>query len=116
MPILDKNDDNLSELAPGVGRRRLVDGELGAQALSVADLTLTPESRVPNHTHPTEEAMVILEGELEAVLGDATVNVTAGQTVLAPAGVRHGFVNHSGAPARLMAIFPTKTMERALVD
>ncbi|MDP7226954.1 MAG: cupin domain-containing protein, partial [SAR202 cluster bacterium] len=63
-----------------------------------------------------EEAMVILEGEIDAILGHDTVTVSAGQTVLAPAGVRHGFVNRSGAPARIMAIFPTADMERTLVD
>ena len=39
-----------------------------------------------------------------------------GQTVLAPAGVIHGFVNRSGAPARLLAIFPTANVERIYVD
>jgi mannose-6-phosphate isomerase-like protein (cupin superfamily) len=82
----------------------------------VADLTMGPESSVPTHIHPTEEAMVILEGELDAVLGDEIVPVTAGQTVLAPPGVKHGFVNKSGAPARLMAIFPTARPERTYVD
>ena len=94
----------------------MVDGERGALSLSVADLVLTPDSRVPNHVHPTEEAMVILEGHLEAVLGDQVVTVTTGQTVLAPAGVKHGFVNRSESPARLMAIFPTSRVERTLVD
>ena len=116
MPILDRDDSLREELAPGVGRWRLVDGELGAEALSIADLTLAANSTVQNHIHPTEEAMVILDGELDAVLGDDTITVTKGQTVLAPAGVRHGFVNRSGNSARLMAIFPTPKMERTPVD
>ena len=116
MSILDVDSSYLSELYPGVRRQGLVDGERGALSLSVADLVLTPESRVATHVHPTEEAMVILEGQLEAVLGDQVVTVTSGQTVLAPAGVKHGFVNRSEAPARLMAIFPTSKVERTLVD
>ena len=43
---------------------------------------------------------VALDGELEAVLGDEVVTVKEGQTVLAPPGVKHGFVNRSGASAR----------------
>ena len=116
MPVLDKNETHMVESAPGVARWLLVASERGAQSLTVADLTLAPESRVPTHMHPTEEAMVILEGELEAVLGDAVTTVSAGQTVLAPAGVKHGFVNRSGSNARLMAIFPTADMERIPVD
>ena len=116
MPILDRDDDAREQLSEGVDRWSLVDGGLGAESLSVGDVMLSPGGIVPNHIHPTEEAMVILEGDLEAVLGGDVVNVKAGQVVLAPPGVRHGFVNKSGAPARVMAIFPTAHMERTLVD
>ena len=116
MPILETNEANMVEISPGVERWQLVSSEHGAQSLTVADLTLAPESKVPTHMHPTEEAMVILEGELEAILGDAVTTVRAGQTVLAPARVKHGFVNRSGSDARLMAIFPTADMERIPVD
>ena len=116
MPIFDKDDVANEELSPGTERWTLVDGARGAQSLSVADLSLAPGSKVPTHFHPTEEAMLIIEGELEAVLGDEVVTVKPGQTVLAPAGVIHGFVNRSGAPARLLAIFPTANVERIYVD
>ena len=116
MPILDKNDVIKEELSPGVDRWSLVDGSTGAQSLSVGDVSLAPGGRVPIHIHPTEEAMVILEGALEAVLGDDSLTVKVGQTILAPAGVKHGFVNRSGDTARIMAIFPTARMERTLVD
>ena len=116
MPIIDKNDANMVELSPGTNRWSLVDGTNGADSLTVADLTLAPGGTVATHIHPTEEAMVILDGELEAVLGDEVVTVKEGQTVLAPPGVKHGFVNRSGASARIMAIFPTSKMERTLVD
>ena len=59
---------------------------------------------------------MILDGELDAVLGDEVTMVTPGKTVLAPAGVRHGFVNRSGASVRLFGIFPTGKVERTLVD
>lgn len=116
MPILDRSDVQAEELYPGTNRWAIVDGTKGAESLSVGDLTLAPGARVANHIHPTEEAMVILDGELEAVLGDEVVSVKAGQTVLAPPGVKHGFVNRSDGAARLMAIFPTNTIERTIVD
>ncbi len=116
MPILDRNDANMVELYPGTNRWPVVDGTNGAESLSVADLTLAPGAAVSNHIHPTEEAMVILDGELEAVLGDEVVTVKEGQTVFAPPGVKHGFVNRSGASARIMAIFPTSSVERTLAD
>ena len=116
MPILKMTDSDRDNLGPGADRWTLVDGERGADSLSVGDLHLAPDATVRTHTHPTEEAMVILEGELDAILGDEVVKVTAGDTVLAPIGVKHGFLNRSGKPARLMAIFPTATIERTFVD
>ena len=116
MPILDENDSPQVELSPGFERRELVSGELGAESLTVAHATLHPDGGAPLHTHPTEEAMVILEGEAVAWLGDDEVVVSRGQTVLAPAGVKHGFVNRSGKPVRIMAIFPTGKVERVLVE
>lgn len=116
MPILKMTDSDRDNLGPGADRWTLVDGERGAESLSVGDLHLASDATVRTHTHPTEEAMVILEGELDAILGDEVVKVTAGDTVLAPIGVKHGFLNRSGKPARLMAIFPTATIERTFVD
>ena len=97
MPVLNKADIEMQEISPGVERWEIVSGDLGADSLTVADLTLSPGSRAPTHIHPTEEAMVIVDGELEAVLGDDVVTVSSGQTVLAPAGVKHGFVNRSSS-------------------
>ena len=116
MPILNENDSPQVELSPGFERRELVSGELGAESLTVAHATLHPDGGAPLHTHPTEEAMVILEGEAVAWLGDDEVVVRRGQTVLAPAGVKHGFVNRSGKPVCIMAIFPTGKVERVLVE
>ena len=114
MPILNRQDSE--ELSPGVERYALVDGDKGSESTSVGDVLVGVDGVVPTHIHPTEEAMVILEGEMDAILGDDVITVTVGQTVLAPPGVRHGFVNRSGAPARVLAIFPTANMERTLVD
>jgi putative monooxygenase len=116
MPILKRSDTDMDSLGPGVDRWTLVDGEKGADSLSVGDLRLAPGGTVRTHFHPTEEAMVILEGELDAVLGDEVIKVKAGDTVLAPIGVKHGFVNRSGTSARVMAIFPTATIERTFVE
>jgi len=114
MPIIEKKKSESG--FPGVDRSEIVNVELGACSLTVGDVILSPGSSVPIHFHPTEEAMVILEGELEATLGDETTTVVPGQTVLAPAGVKHGLVNRTGSNARLMAIFPTDKVERTFVD
>ena len=116
MPVFNKDDAEKDEIFPGVDRWATMDRTFGADSPSVGDITISPGSTVSTHIHPTEEAMVILDGELEAVLGDEVITVSEGQTVLAPPGVKHGFVNRSEAKARLMAIFPTAEIERILVE
>ena len=116
MTIIDRKQASPQESFPGIDRWTHVNGEMGAESLSVMDLHMSAEATVPTHIHPTEEAMVMVEGQLEAIIGDKVVTVYQGQTILASAGVKHGLTNKSGAKARLMAIFPTATVERTLVD
>lgn len=116
MSIIRKEELHQESIGTRASRKTLIDGESGSESLTVGDLTLKPTGTVPTHIHPTEEAMVILCGTLDAVLGNETVEVQEGDIVLAPAGVKHGFVNRSEKSARIMAIFPTSAMERTFVD
>jgi quercetin dioxygenase-like cupin family protein len=59
------------------------------------------------HTHPFEEIFVTLEGEATVTVGDATIEVSAGQVVVAPAGVPHKFVNSGSGPLRQVDIHPS---------
>jgi mannose-6-phosphate isomerase-like protein (cupin superfamily) len=59
------------------------------------------------HTHPYEEVFVTLEGEATFTVGNATIEVSAGQVVVAPAGVPHKFVNSGSGPLRQVDIHPS---------
>ena len=90
MPVLDKKDVAKESTAPGMERWSLVDGTKGSESITVAEVVLAPGAKTPVHYHPTEEAMIILEGELEAILGDDRFNVSVGQIVVAPGPVAVG--------------------------
>ena len=115
MPIIKKQDLTKREgSSPGLEVYDLVDAAQGSHS-KIGELTIAPNSRVPRHIHPnTEEAMIILEGTLEVVLGDQRMTVGPGHTVLAPAGTVHGFLNRSPEPARMLFVFPTHQVERVL--
>jgi mannose-6-phosphate isomerase-like protein (cupin superfamily) len=66
-----------------------------------------PGSGAMLHTHPYEEIFVTLEGEATFTVGDATIEVGAGQVVVAPAGVPHKFVNSGTGPLRQVDIHPS---------
>ena len=117
MPILRRADAETSEGYPGIPRATLVGPQHGSQSLWVGHLEIAPGATVTTHIHPdTEEAMVIVEGELEAVLGDEVVILGPGDTVLAPAGIKHGFVNRSSEKAALLAVFPKTEFQRVPVE
>jgi mannose-6-phosphate isomerase-like protein (cupin superfamily) len=59
------------------------------------------------HTHPYEEVFLTLEGEATFTVGDATIEVGAGQVVVAPAEVPHKFVNSGTGPLRQVDIHPS---------
>ena len=113
MPIIRKQDTNTPEgSAPGHQVHEVVDAERGTESLEIKEVTIAANTRLPKHIHPsTEEAMVVVEGTLDALLGGERATIGPGDTVLAPAGTTHGFVNRYDAPARVLFIFPTHKPE-----
>ena len=117
MPIIRRSDRSKREEAtsPGLESFSMVDAAHGSESLRVGELTIASMSRVPRHTHTnTEEAMVLLEGSLEAMVGSQRMTIEPGDLVLAPAGSVHGFVNRSDSPARLLFVFPIHEPDRVL--
>ena len=116
MPIIRKGDVPADELS-GNQRQTMVNGDLGAPDLTVFELDVPPGGEIPIHIHPGhEECMVILEGSLEALVGDDVTQVGPGDTVLAPGDIKHSLVNKSDKPAKFMAIFPTTNVQRHFLE
>ena len=63
------------------------------------------------HRHPYEETFIVQDGVARFTVGDETIEVGAGQIVVAPAGVAHKFVNIGGRPLRQVNIHPVARME-----
>jgi|SRR5690242_3925816 quercetin dioxygenase-like cupin family protein len=63
-----------------------------------------PGDRVSLHRHPYAEVFVVIEGEATFTLGDEERVVRAGEIVVAPPGVAHGFVNSGSGPLRQVDI------------
>ncbi len=114
MPIIRTSDRNRNEaISEGLESFSIVDAAHGSDALRVGELTIAPMTRVPRHAHTnSEEAMVLLEGTLEAQVGSQRMTIEAGDLVLAPAGSVHGFLNRSDQPARLLYVFPRHDPDR----
>ncbi|MHB8577317.1 MAG: cupin domain-containing protein [Dehalococcoidia bacterium] len=88
---------------PGMRARDLVGSGQGFRSLFVSELELATGAAIPLHTHPQEEAFVVMAGRLVFRLGDEEIEVAAGATVRIPAGVAHAVRNDRPELARSLA-------------
>ena len=90
---------------------RVFDGfQYGDTKVSFFLLDAPPGDGPLLHSHPYEEIFVIQAGQVTFTVGDATMEVTGGQIVIAPAGVPHKFVNSGKTLLRSINIHPVPRM------
>ena len=119
MAILRRADQQKAQMCPGVERYVLADVETGARQLKIGDLFWAPGSGYDCHVHPeqdAEETQYILEGEIEAVYEGHRFIVRAGDAILSPPDVPHGFTNRSGSTCRMITAFPTTDRSTHVVE
>jgi mannose-6-phosphate isomerase-like protein (cupin superfamily) len=89
----------------------MMDGQdYGFEALSFILTETHPNGGPPLHTHETEEAHVLLHGEVSYVIGDRRFTTRAPYVARVPAGTPHTFINTGSAPFNLVAVFPSKRL------
>ncbi|HRW03937.1 MAG TPA: cupin domain-containing protein [Caldilineaceae bacterium] len=87
------------ELFPGAAARTF-----WGEKVLFSYLDLEPGSYVPPHSHPHEQAGIVLLGELEFTIGDETQVVKEGEIFIIPGGVVHS-VKVGDQPARALDVF-----------
>jgi quercetin dioxygenase-like cupin family protein len=68
-----------------------------------------PGGVLPEHTDSAEEWLLVLEGTVEATVGDETGILEAGQLALVPAIAPHSARNIGEGPARILGFFGAST-------
>ena len=119
MTILRRADQQKVELFPGVERYTVADAETGAAQLKIGDLFWAPGSSCDYHIHPepdAEETQYIVEGEIEAIYEGHRFVVRAGDAILSPPHVPHGFANRSGSICSMITAFPTTNRSTQAVE
>lgn len=76
----------------------------GGANVSVIFFEGPPGSGPRLHRHPYAEVFIVQEGQATFTVGDASLEVTGGQIVVAPAGVPHKFTNTGTGPLRQIDI------------
>lgn len=95
------NPDDITrrELAPGVFLRTM-----WGEKIMMSIVEISPNSEVPMHEHPHEQAGMVLEGEFDFTIGGVTSRVKKGDTYVIPGGVEH-YVKATDEPAVALDIF-----------
>src|SRR5687767_9982034 len=98
----------LHEWRAGVRTRLHAGAATGAAQLCVIEQWCDPGSGAPLHHHfELEELIAVVEGVADFEVDAERRRVAAGESILLPAGSRHGFRNAGETTLRTLAIFPT---------
>ena len=71
---------------------------------------IAPGDRIPLHTHPLHEVLIVDDGVPEITLGDEIRTIGPGTVVFIPAGTPHRTRNASDQPVRVHAMFPSEVI------
>jgi len=93
--------DQVAEVRPLPGcRLRAPHGE----RIMLSYLEMEAGAEVPMHSHPHEQAGMLLQGKLQLTIGDQTRVMNPGQMYIVPGGVPHRAVALDG-PVLVLDIF-----------
>jgi quercetin dioxygenase-like cupin family protein len=100
----------LSDLALGEQAAQFQGKDHGAQ-VSFFVTTHAHGAGPDLHTHPYEETFLVEEGRVRFTVDGEAVDAHAGQIVVVPAGVAHGFKGAGrDVPVRIVSIHPAPEM------
>lgn len=111
MRINDAGELPIEEWRPGVQTRMLVSAQNGATQLCMFEQWVSPGNGAPTHSHPVEEVLTVLAGEAEMWLGQDRMILTAGQSLIVPAGRSHGFRNSGTVMLHIHAVLASPIFE-----
>lgn len=105
MPIIKSSDAPVFEI-PGLTVTGFAAPSRGALETSTWRLVLAPGSPGAVHSVDREEIFVVLDGTVHARLGDQSVDLTAGDTLIVPANTLFSLANTGTQPCTAIAMLP----------
>ena len=100
-----------TESLPDSGNSYRFDGNAHGAPVSFFLLHTRPGEGPGLHHHPYAETFIVQEGQATFTVGEDTIEAGAGDIVVAPANVPHGFVNSGTDLLRSVNIHPVSEME-----
>jgi quercetin dioxygenase-like cupin family protein len=88
----------------------------GARSTAAVLFELAHGTRLGTHTDSAEEVLVVLDGEVEFVVGDERRRASAGAIAVVPAEVPHDVIGVGDTPARVAGVFSSNTIVSVFDD
>ena len=101
---------------PGVLTRMMVSAVTGTSQIVLFQQWCDPGLGAPTHLHAVEEILTVLAGEAEVWIETERTMLQAGQSVVIPAGRKHGFYNSGTTTLNVQAILASPIFEAAYDD
>jgi quercetin dioxygenase-like cupin family protein len=111
MKLIEPGNTAVESWRPGVETRMVVSRVNGAAQLCIFEQWVAPGHGAPTHSHPVEEVLTVREGEAEMWLDQERIIVSAGQSLIVPAGRKHGFRNSGTATLHIHAVLASPVFE-----
>ena len=111
MNIVAHRDQPLETWRAGVETRMQVSAASGATQLCIFEQWVAPGAGAPPHSHPVEEVLTVIAGEARMSLDGGNVVMGQGQSLVVPAGHRHGFQNVGSDMLHIHAVLASPIFE-----
>jgi len=104
------------DAADGLEKGVLIDDSDGAPNFAVRRFSLAPGGEVPKHTNEIEHEQYVLEGQYVAGIDDEEYVVSAGDSLLIPAGTVHWYRNEGSEEGAFICAVPNGDDDLELVE
>ena len=94
------------ELADGLRKGVLLGEDHGTPNFDMRRFVLEPGAHVPKHTNEVEHEQFVVEGEYRVGIDGETHTVSAGDSLLIPAGAAHWYRNDSDDRGSFICVVP----------
>ncbi|MFB6103201.1 MAG: cupin domain-containing protein [Haloplanus sp.] len=118
-PVVKRGDDieyESVDAADGLSKGVLLNESDGAPSFAMRRFTLDPDAEVPKHTNAVEHEQYVLEGEYVVGIDGEEHTVSAGDSLLIPAGTVHWYRNEGPEPGAFICAVPNGDDTIELVD
>jgi mannose-6-phosphate isomerase-like protein (cupin superfamily) len=114
--VIDHANQKTEEWRGGVMTRMLVSAVSSAFQLCQFEQWCEPGKGAPTHLHAVEEILTVRKGQADIWVNGKVFAVTAEQSIIIPAGCKHGFRNTGTEPLHTMATLAAPIFEASFDD